>query len=37
MNANTSAAKNILKRKNDNEISLYTPYKQVKKILDNRI
>ena len=37
MNANTAAAKNILKRKDDKEISLYTPYKQVKKILDNRI
>lgn len=37
MNANTAAAKNILKRKDDNEISLYTPYKNVKKILDSRI
>lgn len=35
--ANTTAAKSILKRKNDPEISLYTPYKKVKKILDSRI
>lgn len=35
--ANTTAAKSILKRKDDPEISLYTPYRQVKKILDSRI
>ena len=37
MNANIAAAKNILKRKDDNEITLYTPYKKVKEILDKRI
>lgn len=37
MNANIAAAKNVLKRKDDPEISLYTPYKKVKKILDSRI
>lgn len=36
LNANTSAAKNILQRKDDSEITLYTPYKKVKKILDQR-
>lgn len=37
LNANTSAAINILKRKDDKEISLYTPYLQVKEILEARI
>lgn len=37
MNANTSAAKNIKNRENDPEIKLYTPYKKVKEILDDRI
>lgn len=37
MNANVAAAKNILSRKDDPEINLYTPYKKVKQILDARI
>lgn len=37
MNANIAAAKNVKKRKDDSEINLYTPYKEVKKILDSRI
>lgn len=37
LNANIAAAQNILLRKDDSEINLYTPYKQVKKILDARI
>lgn len=37
MNANVTAAKNILSRKDDPEINLYTPYKKVKQILDARI
>lgn len=37
MNANIAAAKNILSRKDDLEINLYTPYKKVKQILDARI
>ena len=37
MNANIAAAKNILKRKDDNENTLYTSYKKVKEILDKRI
>lgn len=37
MNANIAAAKNILLRKDDLEINLYTPYKKVKQILDARI
>lgn len=36
MNANIAAAKNILSRKDDLEINLYTPYKKVKQILDAR-
>lgn len=36
MNANTAAGKNILARLHDPEITLYTPYKEVKKILDQR-
>ena len=36
MNANIAAAKNILNRKDDHEISLYTPYLNVKKLLDQR-
>lgn len=36
MNANIVAAKNILKRNDDKEINLYTPYKKVKEILDLR-
>lgn len=36
MNANISASKNILKRKDDKEINLYTPYKKVKEILEQR-
>ena len=35
--ADINASKNILNRKNDKEINLYTPYKKVKKILENRI
>lgn len=37
MNANIAAAKNILSRLTDEEITLYTPYKRVKEILDSRI
>lgn len=37
MNCNIASAKNILMRKVDPEITLYTPYKKVKEILDNRI
>lgn len=36
MNANISASKNILKRKDDKEINLYTPYKKVQEILEQR-
>ena len=36
MDANIAAAKNILKRLSDKEITFFTPYKQVKKILDLR-
>ncbi|MGL5576112.1 MAG: zinc ribbon domain-containing protein, partial [Sarcina sp.] len=35
--ADINASKNILNRKDDKEINLYTPYKKVKKILENRI
>lgn len=35
--ADVNASLNILKRKDDNEINLYTPYKKVKKILESRI
>lgn len=35
--ADTNAAINILNRKYDKEISLYTPYKIVKQILENRL
>ena len=34
--ADTNAARNILARQGDKEISLYTPYKQVKAILLRR-
>ena len=37
LDANINAAKNILHRKHDKEITLYTPYKKVKEILDKRI
>ena len=39
MNANIAAAKNIKNRYryHDKEINLYTPYKKVKEILDQRI
>ena len=37
INANTNASKNILDRLDDIEITLYTPYKKVKDILDSRI
>ena len=37
MNANIAAAKNILSRLTDEEITLYTPYKRVKEILVSRI
>jgi putative transposase len=37
MNANIAAAKNILSRLTDEEITLYTPYKRVKEILASRI
>jgi len=33
MDADTNAARNILARQDDKEISLFTPYKQVKAIL----
>ena len=36
INANTNAAKNILARLDDKEITLYTPYKKVNEILLNR-
>lgn len=36
MNANIAAAKNILSRRDDLEINLYTPYEKVKQILDAR-
>lgn len=36
MNANTAAAVNILRRIDDKEITLYTPYQSVKKILEER-
>jgi hypothetical protein len=35
--ADYNASVNILNRINDNEITLYTPYKQVKEILMSRI
>ena len=37
MDANINASKNILSRKYDDEISKYTKYKEVKKILENRL
>ncbi|MEE8813274.1 MAG: transposase, partial [Lactobacillus delbrueckii] len=37
MNANIAAAKNILSRLTDEEITLNTPYKRVKEILVSRI
>ena len=37
MNCNVAASKNILVRANDKEITLYTPYKKVKAILEQRI
>jgi len=37
MHADTNASKNILKRKYDKEITLHTPYKKVKEILENRL
>ena len=37
LNANIAASKNIKNRYYDQEIKLYTPYKQVKQILDGRI
>ena len=36
-NADYNASRNILNRKYDNEISLYTPYKRVKEILQGRV
>ncbi len=36
MDADTNAARNILARRDDKEISLFTPYKQVKAILLRR-
>jgi IS605 OrfB family transposase len=36
MNANINAAKEILLRLFDDEITLYTPYKKVKEIIENR-
>ena len=36
MNADENAAKTIKKRLHDTEITLYTPYKEVKKILEKR-
>jgi len=36
MQADLNASKNILNRKLDKEITLHTPYKEVKKILENR-
>ncbi|SDA71679.1 transposase, IS605 OrfB family, central region, partial [Lactobacillus kefiranofaciens] len=37
MDCNIAASKNILARATDKEITLYTPYKKVKAILDQRI
>ena len=36
VNANTNAAGNILDRRNDKKIMLYTPYRRVKQICDRR-
>jgi len=36
-NADFNASRNILNRKYDNEISLYTPYKRVKEIIQSRV
>ncbi|MCB2291064.1 transposase, partial [Clostridium sp. CS001] len=35
--SDTNASKNILKRKYDKEITLYTNYKKVKEVLENRV
>ena len=35
--SDTNASKNILKRKYDKEITLYTNYKKVKEVLENRL
>lgn len=37
MDANINASKNILKRKDDKEITKYMKYKKVKEILENRV
>ncbi|EQC1535437.1 RNA-guided endonuclease TnpB family protein [Clostridium botulinum] len=37
IHADTNASKNILNRKYDNDITLYTNYKKVKEILENRL
>ena len=37
VNADYNASRNILNRKYDKEISIYTPYKRVKEILLSRI
>lgn len=37
LHADINASKNILKRKNDKEINLYTNYKKVKEILEERV
>ena len=37
IHSDTNGSKNILKRKSDKEITLYTNYKKVKEILENRI
>jgi len=37
IHADLNASINILDRKDDKEISLYTNYKKVKKILENRV
>ena len=37
VHSDINASKNILKRKTDEEITLYTPYKKVKEILLNRV
>lgn len=37
VNADYNASRNILYRKYDNEISLYTPYKRVKEIIQSRV
>ena len=37
VNAEYNASRNILYRKYDNEISLYTPYKRVKEIIQSRV